>query len=83
MADLIQIEHEDAPDVWDLHYSGAWTGSPWTADGPFYDGVTYKYRAKRIIDGVESAYSNQASVVYSAGETPSNHAYYYRSLQED
>ena len=80
MADLIHIEHEDAPGNWDEHYSGAWTAFSWTADGPFYDGVTYKYRARREIDGVYSDYSNESSVVYSSGSAAAA-AYHYRSQQ--
>ena len=83
MADIISIEHEDSPGVWDVHYSGAWTGFSWVADGPLFDGVTYKYRAERIIDGVSSGYGNESSVVYSAAPAPSGHGYYYHSLQED
>jgi hypothetical protein len=81
-ADSISIERSDAGGAYDVHYTGPWSGTPWTdVAANLTSGVTYKYRTTRTVNGVTSGYSNEVTVNYSTGSTTK--AYYYNSLYRD
>jgi len=69
MADTLTIQRKTTGAYADVT-TQAWTGSPWTDPAAgLTDGVTYWYRAKRTLDGVDSDWSNEVSVAYDL--TPS------------
>jgi len=68
MADTLTIQRKTTGAYADVT-TQAWTGSPWTDPAAgLTEGVTYWYRAKRTLNGVDSGWSNEVSVAYS-GET--------------
>ncbi len=65
--DYISIERKTTGEYAEVHVAN-WADTPWTDTGPFSNGVTYYYRARRTTPAGTSSYSNEDDVAYVSAD---------------